>query len=59
MSQEQSVNVFPEAAYACVRCGKKAGQRELEGLPSPRCSNCGFTVFSKSRPDLVKQVKSV
>jgi DNA-directed RNA polymerase subunit RPC12/RpoP len=45
--------------YACVRCGTEASAGELRVLPSPRCANCGFTVFSKTRGQLVKQVRAV
>lgn len=58
MSETQTA-VLPSAAYACVRCGTKASVTELQALPSPRCANCGFTVFSKTRAPVVKQVKAV
>jgi DNA-directed RNA polymerase subunit RPC12/RpoP len=51
--------VLPPATYACVRCATKASASELQALPSPRCDNCGFTVFSKTRSRLVKQVGAV
>ncbi|MDA4135641.1 MAG: RNA polymerase Rbp10 [Thaumarchaeota archaeon] len=59
MSQESEVEVLPGARYSCANCGTRVTQAELQGLPSPRCSSCGFTVFAKSRADLVKQVKAV
>lgn len=58
MSESQSV-VLPSTTYACVRCGTKVALSELQALPSPRCANCGFTVFSKTRNQLVKQVRAV
>ena len=45
---EAPVSGLPSGAtYACVRCGTKVALSELQALPSPRCANCGFTVFSK------------
>lgn len=58
MSESKST-LLPKADYVCVRCGTKVSQGELSGLPSPRCANCGFTVFAKTRSQLVKQVKAV
>jgi len=51
-----SVQVLPEGVYECVRCRTKAMKEELDGLPSPRCARCGFTVFQKARPATVKTV---
>lgn len=59
MSEEKTTTVLPGAVYACARCGTRVSQAELEALPSPRCANCGFTVFAKVRPSLVKQVSAV
>ena len=58
MSESNAV-VLPSATYACVRCGTKVSLSELQALPSPRCANCGFTVFAKMRGQLVKQVAAV
>lgn len=59
MSEEPEAQVFAGATYACVRCGTKVTQKELEALPSPRCANCGFTVFAKVRSSAVKQVSAI
>jgi DNA-directed RNA polymerase subunit RPC12/RpoP len=59
LNQTPETMVFESAVYSCARCGTKAAQTELQGLPSPRCAACGFTVFTKTRPDLVKRVRAV
>jgi len=55
---EQPVKVFPGAVYECVRCGTKTTQEELSALPEVKCI-CGYRVFRKVRPSVVKQIKAV
>ncbi len=55
---EQPVKVFPGAVYECVRCGTRTTQEELSSLPEVKCI-CGYRVFRKVRPSVVKQLKAV
>ncbi len=55
---EPAVKVFPGAVYECVRCGTKTTQEELAALPEVKCI-CGYRVFRKVRPSVVKQIKAV
>jgi len=55
---EQPVKVFPGAVYECVRCGTRTTQEELSSLPEVKCI-CGYRVFRKVRPSVVKQIKAV
>jgi DNA-directed RNA polymerase subunit P len=55
---EQPVKVFPGAVYECVRCGTRTTQEELASLPEVKCI-CGYRVFRKVRPSVVKQIKAV
>ncbi len=57
-SGEQPVKVFPGATYECVRCGTRTTQEELASLPEVKCI-CGYRVFRKVRPSVVKQIKAV
>jgi len=59
LSHPEAFQVFRGASYECARCGRDVSSVELEMLPSPRCLNCGFTVFSKSRREFAKQVIAV
>lgn len=55
---EQPVKVFQGAVYECVRCGTRTTQEELSALPEVKCI-CGYRVFRKVRPSVVKQIKAV
>ncbi len=44
--------------YSCLRCGTTATNTELSRLPEIKCI-CGFRVFSKVRPPVVKSVKAI
>ncbi len=57
-ASEQPVKVFPGAVYECVRCGTRTTQEELSTLPEVKCI-CGYRVFRKVRPSVVKQIKAV
>jgi DNA-directed RNA polymerase subunit P len=52
------VKVFTAAVYECVRCGTRTTQEELSKLPEVKCI-CGYRVFRKARPNVVKQIKAV
>jgi DNA-directed RNA polymerase subunit P len=45
-------------AYECMRCGTPVTVEELSRLPEIKCI-CGFRVFRKARPPIVKQLKAV
>ena len=44
--------------YSCLRCNTKVSSSELSRLPEIKCI-CGFRVFTKVRPPIVKTVKAV
>ena len=46
-----------DVIYSCLRCGIKVSNSELSRLPEIKCI-CGFRVFTKVRPPIVKTVKS-
>ncbi|MGA1974827.1 MAG: RNA polymerase Rbp10 [Conexivisphaerales archaeon] len=43
--------------YECIRCGTKVSSEDLASLPEIKCI-CGYRVFKKARPPVVKQLKS-
>ena len=47
-----------EVLYSCLRCGTEVSNIELSRLPEIKCI-CGFRVFSKLRPPIVKTVKAI
>ena len=47
-----------DVVYSCLRCNTKVSNSELNRLPEIKCI-CGFRVFTKVRPPIVKTVKSV
>ena len=51
--QAEKFDVF----YSCLRCGIKVSNSELSRLPEIKCI-CGFRVFTKVRPPIVKTVQS-
>jgi DNA-directed RNA polymerase subunit P len=55
---EEQVKVFQGSVYECVRCGTKTSQEELNNLPEVKCI-CGYRVFRKVRPTVVKQIKAI
>jgi len=55
---QQPERVFAAAVYECVRCGTRTTQEELSKLPEVKCI-CGYRVFRKARPGVVKQIKAV
>jgi len=47
-----------DVIYSCLRCATKVSSTELNRLPEIKCI-CGFRVFTKARPPIVKTVKAV
>ena len=47
-----------DVVYSCLRCGTSVSNTELTRLPEIKCI-CGFRVFTKVRPPVVKSVKAV
>jgi len=47
-----------DVVYSCLRCGTSVSNTELSRLPEIKCI-CGFRVFTKVRPPVVKSVKAV
>ena len=47
-----------EVIYTCLRCSTPVSNIELSRLPEIKCI-CGFRVFSKLRPPIVKTVKAI
>ncbi len=56
-SEEISVEAF-DVNYSCLRCGTVVSNTELSRLPEIKCI-CGFRVFTKVRPPVVKTVKAI
>ncbi len=52
--QEQQFEII----YSCLRCGTTVSNTELARLPEIKCI-CGFRVFIKVRPPLVKTIKAI
>jgi len=44
-----------DVVYSCLRCNTKVSSSELDRLPEIKCI-CGFRVFTKIRPPVVKTV---
>ncbi|MDH3204518.1 MAG: RNA polymerase Rbp10 [Nitrosopumilus sp.] len=44
--------------YSCLRCGTVVSNTELSRLPEIKCI-CGFKVFTKVRPPVVKTIKAI
>ena len=47
-----------DVLYSCLRCNIKVSNSELNRLPEIKCV-CGFRVFTKVRPPIVKNVKAI
>ena len=56
-TEETPVETF-DVKYACLRCGTSVSNTELTRLPEIKCI-CGFRVFTKVRPPVVKTVKAI
>jgi len=55
--EETPVETF-DVIYSCLRCATKVSNTELSRLPEIKCI-CGFRVFTKVRPPVVKTVKAI
>jgi DNA-directed RNA polymerase subunit P len=63
LTDTESINDITEdekfdVVYSCLRCATKVSSTELSRLPEIKCI-CGFRVFTKVRPPIVKTVKAV
>jgi len=47
-----------DVIYSCLRCATRVSSTELSRLPEIKCI-CGFRVFTKARPPIIKTVKAV
>ena len=47
-----------EVIYSCLRCATNVTNTELSRLPEIKCI-CGFRVFTKARPHIVRTVKAI
>ena len=60
--QEEEIEEVPEETfdviYSCLRCDTHVSNTELSRLPEIKCI-CGFRVFTKVRPPVVKTVKAI
>ena len=57
-SMDNTVAPEFDVIYSCLRCNTKVSNSELNRLPEIKCI-CGFRVFTKVRPPIVKTVKAV
>ena len=62
MSEENFEESFStekfDVFYKCMRCGHETALEELTRLPEIKCI-CGFRVFTKVRPPIVRTVKAI
>ena len=56
-SVEETSEKF-EVVYSCLRCATNVTNTELSRLPEIKCI-CGFRVFTKARPHIVRTVKAI
>ena len=56
-SVEETSEKF-EVIYSCLRCATNVTNTELSRLPEIKCI-CGFRVFTKARPNIVRTVKAI
>ena len=47
-----------DVVYSCLRCATNVSSSELSRLPEIKCI-CGFRVFTKARPPIIKTIKAV
>lgn len=55
---EETTSESFDVIYSCLRCGTNVSNTELSRLPEIKCI-CGFRVFTKVRPPIVKTVKAI
>ncbi len=63
LTDTESINDITEdekfdVIYSCLRCATNVSSSELSRLPEIKCI-CGFRVFTKVRPPIVKTMKAV
>ena len=56
-SVEETSEKF-EVIYSCLRCATNVTNTELSRLPEIKCI-CGFRVFTKARPNIVRTIKAI
>lgn len=54
----QEITETFDVTYSCLRCGTNVSNIELSRLPEIKCI-CGFRVFTKARPPVVKTIKAI
>ncbi len=55
---EETLQETFDVTYSCLRCGTPVSNTELSRLPEIKCI-CGFRVFTKVRPPIVKTIKAI
>jgi DNA-directed RNA polymerase subunit P len=55
--EENQIEKF-DVNYSCLRCATVVSNTELSRLPEIKCI-CGFRVFTKVRPPVVKTIKAI
>jgi DNA-directed RNA polymerase subunit P len=55
--EEEPAETF-DVIYSCLRCATNVSNEELSRLPEIKCI-CGFRVFTKVRPPVVKTIKAI
>jgi len=55
---EESPVETVDVIYSCLRCATNVSNTELSRLPEIKCI-CGFRVFTKVRPPVVKTIKAI
>jgi DNA-directed RNA polymerase subunit P len=57
-SVEETPTETFDVIYSCLRCATNVSNTELSRLPEIKCI-CGFRVFTKVRPPVVKTIKAI
>ena len=57
LDEESRTETF-DVVYSCLRCGTTVSNTELSRLPEIKCI-CGFRVFTKVRPPVVKSINAI
>ena len=55
---EETLQETFDVNYSCLRCSTQVSNTELSRLPEIKCI-CGFIVFTKVRPPIVKTIKAI
>ena len=58
MPENENENEKFEVLYSCLKCATVTSNDELSRLPEIKCI-CGFRVFVKRRPGIVKTIRAV